>query len=234
VQSYQLNFVALHKNRLLIFFLLIAFSSEAQLFDTLRVLFGRKYSIDARLESRNSFINNQLISVSGVRLGLTFQRKFKLGGGLSWLDSPVKSEFAYTNSLGQSGSQTRFLKFLYLCYYLDFVFYKTKRWQLSVPIQAGTGLSWFQQRSDYHFNNGARKQLLLLYEPGISVQFKVFKWVGLGSDIAYRFTARNHKRTADQLNSPTYSFKLLIWFDYLFYDLFPESMITKRFGPAVW
>jgi hypothetical protein len=28
--------------------------------------------------------------------------------------------------------------------YADFVFHKTKRWQLSVPIQVGTGMYWTQ------------------------------------------------------------------------------------------
>jgi hypothetical protein len=117
---------------------------------------------------------------------------------------------------------------------VDFVFYKTKRWQLSVPIQTGTGLSWFQQKKNYTIGGKTPKYLLLLYEPGITVQFKIFKWFGLGTDVAYRFTLNSNSETRRQLNSPTYSFKVLVWFDQLFYDLFPESIFAKKFGPAYW
>lgn len=200
----------------------------AQLIDTLAVLFKGHYSIDARLESRNSFIDHQLVSVNGARLGLSFSRKFKLGIGLSWLNSEVRS-LRYTDK------NPDFLKFGYFAGYLDYVFHKTKRWQLSVPIQFGTGMSWYQKRNVYSLNDSkVPKYFLFLYEPGISVQYKVFKWAGLGVDVAYRFTLPNNRDTARQLSSPTYSFKLLFWFDQLFFDFFPESEITKKFGPSYW
>jgi hypothetical protein len=223
-------------NRLVVVlcFVTCSISCSSQILDTIRELFKSKYSIDARLESRNSFINHQLIGVSGARLGVTFQRKFRIGLGLSWLDTDVKSNYFSINDFGKTDTLTRYLKFVYLCYYVDFVFYKTKRWQLSVPIQTGTGLSWFQQKSNYTLKGKAPKYFLLLYEPGITVQFKVFKWFGFGTDVAYRFTLNGNTETRRQLNSPTYSFKILVWFDQLFYDLAPESIFTKKFGPSYW
>ncbi len=209
---------------------------RAQYLDTMHAVFNHKSSIDARLESRNSFINNELISVTGVRLGVAFQRKLRLGGGFSWLKTNVTRTDISRNEQGQAiDTTTRFLKFGYLCYYLDFVFYKTKRWQLSVPIQAGTGISWFQPESQIKkgFLNRTN-YLLVLYEPGITAQFKVTRWLGFGADVAYRFTLKNNKYVGEKLNSPTYAFKLLFWVDQLFYVAFPESKLTKRFGPAVW
>jgi len=207
---------------------------RAQYIDSLHDVFQHKYNIDARIEARNSFINGQLISVYGVRLGVAFQRKLRIGGGISFLKSNVKTNFYTRNDLGVPDTVTKFLKFVYLSYYIDFVFYKTKRWQLSVPIQAGVGMSWFQNPPSYDLGDKNPKYLLLLYEPGITVQFKIFKWLGLGSDIAYRFTLKNNKKVGENLNSPTYSFKLLFWLNQAFYDLFPKSKITKRFGPAYW
>lgn len=209
---------------------------KAQYLDTMHAVFNHKSSIDARLESRNSFINNELISVTGVRLGVAFQRKLRVGGGLSWLKSEVTKLDIFEDAYGNPvDTLKRYLKFGYLCYYIDFVFYKTKRWQLSVPIQAGTGISWFQDQSDikrdFRKNTG---YFLLLYEPGITAQFKITRWFGLGADVAYRFTLKNNKDVGEKLNSPTYAFKLLFWADQLFYVVFPESKITKRFGPAVW
>ncbi len=214
--------------------LFIYFVAKAQFLDTLETIFNNKPSIVARLESRNSFIENQLISVTGLRLGIAYQRKLRIGGGVSWMRSNFANNFYSTNEFGKLDTTTKYLKFTYLCYYIDFVFYKAKRWQLSVPIQIGSGLVWFQRSKKFNLYSGDKKSFLLLYEPGITTQFKVFKWFGLGLDIAYRFTLKNNNKIGDKLNSPTYSFKLLVLFDQLFYELFPKSKITKKSGPAVW
>jgi hypothetical protein len=99
-------------------------------------------SIDARLESRYSFMNNSPTKVSGVRLGISFKRKLRVGIGYSWLDTPVYDKEIVKDELGKPKIITSFFKFGYVCYYADFVFHKTKRWQLSVPIQVGTGMYW--------------------------------------------------------------------------------------------
>lgn len=213
------------------FCLFINASLNGQFADSLREVFKYTKSIDARLESRNSFINNELISVNGARLGVAFQRKLRIGGGVSWLNTVVpKSRI----SLNADTSYIQYFKFVYFCAYADFVFYRTKRWQLSVPIQAGIGASWFQNKQNYYWGNNDKKYALLIYEPGITAQFKVFKWFGLGADIAYRFSLKNNKKVGEGLSSPTYSFKILFWFDQLFYQTFPNSKITKRWGPAYW
>ncbi len=223
------------KQFILIFYLfLISSSFKAQFLDTLHEVFKNKSNIDVRIESRNSFINNQLISVTGIRLGIAYQRKLRIGGGISWMKSNYATNIYTQNETGKIDTITKYLKFTYLCYYIDFVFYKTKRWQLSVPIQAGTGLAWLQRAKPFNLYSGDKKSFLFLYEPGINAQFKIFKWLGLGTDIAYRFTLKNNKKINEKLNSPTYSFKILILFDQIFYELFPKSKITKKLGPAIW
>ncbi|MDO9001240.1 MAG: hypothetical protein Q7W45_15860 [Bacteroidota bacterium] len=219
---------------LIILLFTTCFKVKAQFLDTLHEVFKNKSSIDARLESRNSFINNQIISISGLRLGVTFQRKLRVGGGVSWMKSSFSENFYLQNENGKIDTVLKYLKLAYLSYYIDFVFYKTKRWQLSVPIQAGTGFSWWQQNKTYSLNNPEKKYFLFLYEPGVTAQFKVFRWFGLGTDVAYRFTLKNNKKIGERLNSPTYSFKILVWFDQLYYELLPKSKITKKYGPPVW
>jgi hypothetical protein len=223
----------------IIFFVTAYCHCSAQLTDSLRELFRHPYSIDARLESRNSFINNKLISVSGVRLGLAFQRKLKFGAGVSWLKtagngwlkSNIKKDFYTVNAFGQTDTVSKYLKLAYLCFYADFVFFKIKRWQLSVPIQLGLGSLWFQENKNYSFRKTDKKHFLFLYEPGITVQYKIFRWAGLGTDVAYRFAMQ---KTGERLSSPSLTFKALFWFDQLFYEVFPNSKITKKYGPAYW
>jgi hypothetical protein len=216
-----------------IVFILCRLTINAQFLDTIKSITQKRPSIDARLETRNSFFENGRAKVTGVRLGLIFQKKLRVGVGYSWLSSDVYKKIAITNYLGNKDTVNNYLKFGYIAFYTDFVFYKTKRWQVSVPLQWGAGLTWFK------YNNGAQdisssKDYLLLYEPGISVQFKIFRWCGLGTDIAYRFTLQNNRELRNKLNSPTYGFKFLIWFDQLYYLGFPKSKLSKKYGPADW
>lgn len=216
-----------------IVFILCRLTANAQFLDTIKSITHKRPSIDARIETRNSFFENGRAKVTGVRLGLIFQKKLRVGVGYSWLSSDVYEKKTITNYIGNKDTVNNYLKFGYIAFYTDFVFYKTKRWQVSVPLQWGAGLTWF------NYNNGAQdisssKDYLLLYEPGISVQFKIFRWCGLGTDIAYRFTLQNNRELRNKLNSPTYGFKFLIWFDQLYYLGFPKSKLSKKYGPADW
>ncbi len=196
---------------------------KGQFMDTIFSVIKQQKSFNLNLESRISFINNKSISVNGLRVGISFNRKLRIGGGVSWLNSDLYLD-----------KEKQYLKFVYLCLYSDLVFYKTKRWQLSVPIQIGMGSSWFQNESPFYFPNKYSKYFLFLYEPGITTQFKIFKWLGFGSDIAYRFTLKNKENIGGNLNSPTYSLKILTWFDYLYYDMFPKSKLSVKYGPSFW
>jgi hypothetical protein len=226
----------------ILYFVCECASYKAQWMDSIRDIFRHGYSIDARIESRNSFVNNQLINIQGLRLGLSFNRKLKVGcgfswlkaDGLNWLKTNIKKDFYETNAIGKVDTISKFLKLSYVCVYADFVFYKTKRWQLSVPIQFGMGHLWFQTGKKFALRNRNPKYFLLLYEPGITVQYKIFKWAGIGADVAYRFALQDSKKTGERLSSPSLTFKVLIWFDQLFYELFPNSEITKKYGPGRW
>ncbi len=212
------------KKQLFIFCLLVInLFCKGQFMDSIYDVIKQKRSFNINLELRFSFINNQLTTVNGLRGGISFNRKLRIGGGISWLNSDLFLD-----------NEKQYLKFVYLCLYSDIVFYKTKRWQLSVPIQIGMGSSWFQKEPQFSFSNKDSKYFLLLYEPGITTQFKVFKWLGFGTDVAYRFTLKNEKNIGENLNSPTYSFKILTWIDQLYYDFFPKSKLSIKYGPSFW
>lgn len=206
---------------------------HAQLFDSLQVIIKSKSSLDLRLESRYTFIDNELAVINGVRIGAAFRRKLRFGGGVSWLKTDLYETEYYLQDNYTMVPVNRYLRLGYICLYADFVFHKTKRWQLSVPIQTGLGMSWFQYKDNYNLKSQP-KYFLWIYEPGISTQFKIFRWAGIGVDINYRFTLKNNKNIGDHFSSPTYAFKFLFWADQLYYILFPTSKLAAKKGPAVW
>jgi hypothetical protein len=217
----------------IIIFVLLSFFAKGQFLDTFKVFLHSRPSIDARLESRYSFMNNSPTKVSGVRLGISFKRKLRVGIGYSWLDTPVYDKEIVKDELGKPKIITSFFKFGYVCYYADFLFHKTKRWQLSVPIQVGTGMYWTRYDDGEKITN-SKKRLLLFYEPGITIQYKMTRWCGLGLDVCTRLALRNTNYVSNKLNSFILAPKLLIWFDQIFYMAAPKSKITKKHGQAMW
>lgn len=215
-------------------FVILAITARAQYLDSLHQVFTGRSMIDARLESRYSFIRNELTTVTGVRLGIAYKRKLRIGGGVSWLSSLESTNMDEVSSTGETRTVTKYIKFAYILYYIDFVFYRTKRWQFSVPIQLGTGMAWAQKEEYYHTHITDKKHFLLFYEPGVTFQYKIFRYFGVGLDYGFRFVFRSQKTIGEQLNSPTIGPKILLWPDQLYYELFPKHKLTQRFGPAEW
>jgi len=210
-----------------------AFSGSAQYLDSLGEVIKGKANIDLRYESRWSFVNNSLYTINGIRIGAAFEKKLRLGIGINWNKTKLSAQAETMDEIGNTQFFNRYFQLGYFLMYADVVFHRTKRWQLSVPLQLGIGSTWYQTAPEYSLKNRQSKAFLLLYEPGISVQFKVTRWAGLGADVAYRFTIKNNQ-ISEKLASPTYSLKFFVWVDQLYFLVFPESEWSKNSGPAAW
>lgn len=207
---------------------------HAQYLDTLYEVFRSRSSLDLRLESRWSFIRGNAVRLEGYRLGVSFRKKIRIGGGISWMKSDFKKESKTILPDGTLILMEQYLNLYYFCYYIDFVFHKTKRWQLSTPLQFGFGWYWWQNQRQIFYRDSRFDHFLYLYEPGISVQYKVFPFLGTGADVCYRFGNADSGYLKFNLHSPSYSIKFLFWIHQLYFTLFPESKLTKKYGPASW
>ncbi|MCX8079827.1 MAG: hypothetical protein N3F09_01170 [Bacteroidia bacterium] len=223
------------KHKFSILFLCVAyFTLKAQYLDTLHEVFISKSSLDIRLESRWSFLEGSPIRIEGYRLGVSFRKKIRIGGGISWMKSNFFRSKLYPAPNGDWVETKENLMLYYFCYYIDFVFHKTKRWQLSTPLQFGAGWYWWQGVRRPFFRDSKFDHFLYLYEPGISVQYKVFPFLGAGMDVCYRFGNADSGYLKYRFHSPSYGVKFLFWIHQLFFYLFPNSPITKKYGPVSW
>jgi hypothetical protein len=200
----------------------------------LHLAFNSKRSFDFRYESKNSFSDGDRIEVVGIKGGVTFGKKISIGGGYCWLRTNLAERKLLPDLGGSVVYRDNKLKFQYLCYYIDFVYYKSKRWQLSSQVEFGAGLAKFE-----YLDNGQKDisigKPIVLYNPAINIKFKIFKWLGLGSTIGYRFMLLNNKSIGKKLNSPLISGGILIWWDELGLALFPKSQRMKKwFGESEW
>lgn len=222
-------------NRFVAFFLFVTtcfpLIGKAQLYDSLRANLKMKPTLHFKLDSRNSFISNYKEPVFGVKIGADFGKKLRLGFGYNFLKTSFITDLRFDAPRGVDVIH-RNLRVQYFCSYIEYVFYTTKKWEFSVPVQFGIGAIWYKYSFKDIENLRSRKYLLLLYEPTLSGQYKVFDWLGGGLDVGFRFALHKNKNIEERLTFPTYSLKLLIYWGVLYNKVFPKyplSDVKKKF-----
>lgn len=212
---------------LLVLFLLelaLPLRSKAQLYDSLKASLALKKTIHFKFDSRNSFISSRQAQIWGVKLGADFGNKLRLGFGYNFLNSDFSTN---SFSISPSGIDvvSRKLKIHYGCAYIEYVFYRQGHWEFSVPVQFSVGNIWYNYQLNSTQNYRGSKHFLLLYEPTLSGQYKLFNWFGLGADLGFRYALIKSRAIDEKLTSPIYVFKVLIYWGELYKKAFPNHPI---------
>ncbi|MFL5764957.1 MAG: hypothetical protein ACJ77K_13520 [Bacteroidia bacterium] len=218
------------------FFIILVISFSALLsvaqpaMDTMRMSLQKKPHLFGKFDSRNSFIDGSRAKIFGIKAGLNYGNRLYFGVGYNQLSPPAKDfdkEIDVVNAAGQSEKTTAMLRLFYISLHAEYVFYQTKKWQLSMPLQFGVGQIYYK----YNYL-GKRKvmeqDLNFVYEPAVSVEYKFVKWAGVGADIGYRFMLTDYERLNRKFNSPTYAFKFLIYYNEIVKSLFPKSKLAEK------
>jgi len=225
------------KKYLFIFFYVCANLCLAQLADSLHKTFHGKKSFDIDFDSRNSFIDNRRVSVLCLKLGVEFSKKIAIGVGYAELspNTPIYNKYSfYDSELKKVTSVNRKLSLRYLCFYANYIYYKSKRWEFSVPLQVGVGKLGYS----YAYNGVAKKDdagYCFLYEPEVNVKFTIFRWLGVEGDVGYRLLFQGNHFIKDTFNSPLFAVGVFIVWNELALMTFPKNAwVQRKFGPSQW
>ncbi|MEO5644171.1 MAG: hypothetical protein ABIQ40_04410 [Bacteroidia bacterium] len=206
-----------------VLFFFMCSEMNAQWSDTInKILHGKPFPT-ASFDSRNSFISSSRAHIWGIKIGVDFANRLQGGIGFNRHDKNLEKEVFFTNESGVRESTKAQLRFSYFSFYVRYVYYNKGRWKFNVmPYQWGFGNSRYRYEIEgKKYISG--KRFMVLYEPGISVSYKIFKWLGAGADIGYRFMLRGNPAIPENFNSPTYSFYTIIYWGELFKIAFPDS-----------
>jgi hypothetical protein len=208
----------------LLFFGLSFLQSHSQVLDSIQFCFKKKPHLTGGISTKNTFINGFTSPVYTARMGLDFDNRIKMGIGISWLKLS-KYHIGRDNTpfyidkyiADQSGLQIVHpeLQFRYVNLFVEYVYYKTGKWQFSIPILIGVGDS----RYKYNFNDRPiveSKHLIFLYEPVVSGQYKINKWFGAGLDVGYRIMIIGNRHIGSKFNSPIYDLGVIIFWGELY------------------
>ncbi len=197
--------------------------------DTLKYCLKQRPHLFAKLDTRNSFISNSRAKIFGVKAGLKYGKRLSFGIGYNQLYPPAKNfdtQVYYRNQDNIEQSVTANLKLFYISSHVEYVFYQTKHWELSMPLQIGVGQTYYKYKL-LGETKKIEKNVNFIYEPCVSIEYKYLKWIGVGADVGFRFMVTKDKKLNQNFNSPTYAFKLLIYYNEIFKSLFPKSKYSK-------
>jgi hypothetical protein len=214
----------------LLFLSLISVIRAQPTLDTIKDCLKKKPQVFAKLDGRNSFIENSRAKIFGLKLGISYGKRVHFGLGYNQLYPPASAfdkKIYFADSWGELYPITAHLHMYYISAYAEYTFYQTKHWELSMPLQIGIGKSYYNYlflgktiKTDETFN--------FIYEPAVSIQYKFVKWFGVGADVGYRFMLTNDRHLNRSFTSPTYAFKFLVYYGEIFKSVFPKSKLAKR------
>ena len=210
--------------RLSLSFILVLFAVvvQAQILEEIRGSFEKKPKFFFNFTQYNSFINRQSANISGIKAGLEFNEKVRLGFGYGWLNSDIVDKIVIEkNDLKyQTNGQ---LKFNFISTSFEYEFYTNDSWHLSVPLVVGAGGAHYEYIDRITKDRTSTKNSpIVLFEPTVNAQYNIISWVGISGGLGYRF-AVNAKDYRKNFSSPIYVIQLKIFFDEIYRDVFPKE-----------
>jgi hypothetical protein len=199
-----------------------------QIRDTIKSSLHQKPSLVAGFDSRYSFIGSGIADMLGAKLGVKFGSRFFLGLSGHQLDQQSSQYYKAYTVLGPGNTPETIqaqLQLFYLAPYAKYVFYNSKNWRLSVPVELGIGESNYI----YTFNNIQQVynlHSLVLLEPFLSCEYNINSWFGISSEFGLRLMLLNNPAVKQNLSSPTFSISLSLDYSNMIIALFPNSQIA--------
>lgn len=198
--------------------------------DTMKWCLHQKPQLFAKLDTRHSFIYNNRVKIIGIKGGLNYGKRLHFGLGYNQLYLPSKKldkQIYYSDQDNMKDSVAAKLKLFYFSIQAEYIFYKNNKWQLSMPLQLGIGDTYYKYQL-FNKKQKTKQFIIYVYEPAISIEYKIIKWFGIGADIGFRLMVTKQKEINQKFNSPTYAFKLLIYYDEIINALFPNNKWVKN------
>lgn len=195
----------------LVFLALLPFTLVAQervVFENeFKKSFHTKPKLDIKLDNRFSFIRNSDVKTVGVKIGLNFNRKFKVGIGVNQMLLSVEKQILNEENVLVPVD----LEYFYFSPYIEYVYFNSKRWEFSLSTQLGFGDASYRHMDE----NGNRVKLvkssILSYEPAMLIDYKIIRWFGIGTGVGYRLVYYQSKGINQNFSSPEYVVKLKIY-----------------------
>jgi hypothetical protein len=196
----------------------LSVSTRAQLADTIVYSLHQKPKFFVTLASFGTFIDGDFANFNGIRTGLNFNQRVKFGLGYFALANRAVVSTIDINENGNSYQTNGELHIHFFSLSAEYLFSKNESpWQFTIiPFQLGIGKSGYDYISRaLQSKVSTSNELILMYQPEISAQYTIMKWLGIGLTTGYRFTLLRTEKLTEHLNAPTFAVDVRIFVDEL-------------------
>jgi hypothetical protein len=217
------------KHAIILLILLIAqpARSQTEMMDTLKASFHYTPKPYGTFGGRNSFVENSRADIWGFKLGISYNKRSRMSLGYSFMTSDLVQPILVPDAVGLNQKISMHMKLEYVSACFEYVYYKTRYWEFSIPLQIGIGNS----RYIYHANGKdyiRDYQTIVLYEPMVQTEYYIFRWLGVEADVGLRLMLKQNTAIGKNFNSPMFAFGMFIAWDELYHALFHHRDRTKK------
>jgi hypothetical protein len=194
---------------------LIAFSffAKAQFPQDIAESFSAKPQFFFDFTGYTSFIKKDWANFTGIRFGLNYNEKVKVGLGVSYLNSPVVTPIHITEE-DVSYTTNGKLRFTYAEASLEYIFYNEAAWQFSLPLTIGGGRAHYKyiSRSKEELAN-SRSYAAWIFLPEVTAQYTVLNVAAATGSLGYLGTLHAPAQLKKSFNSITFSVGFTLFLD---------------------
>jgi hypothetical protein len=202
-------------------FCFAALTSKCQFIDTLQSAIERNGSFSFCFNTRSSYISNYDANIFGYMVGVCFGKKFTIGGGINSLSSTI-----YQTSYVGGDTLKGKLNFFFFSYFVEYIITLSKHWRIDIPISIGIGNASLQYTENKQVTTQDNRTIIPL-EPQVELDYNFNKYVGLYTQVGYRYMLVNNNLLSYNFNSVTYSVGVLIYPLEIYAGLFPRTKLAK-------
>jgi hypothetical protein len=208
------------KSIFLFIFLFKALSSSAQLVDSISHSFTHKPSFYWNYGTNYSFISNQFAGIMNIKMGADFNSTTKIGAGFNWINKGLDKQ---TPVLGYFHSQ---LYMRYVSLFFEYIYFKTKHWEASIPAQIGIGNMNYIHSLSNGTSQKTESKWFILYEPITTIQYRFLRYFAVGGGIGFRLVLPNKPTPEDHFTSVLFVVKSKFYFTDAFRDF--KKWVSKN------
>lgn len=165
-----------------------------------------KPKFEFKFDSRFSFLRNTNVKTTGVKIGLTFNKKVNVGLGLNNMFVNAKSEI-----IEQVDTIPVSLNYFYFSPYFEYVYFSSKKWEFNLSTQVGIGTANYSFTDINHNKQTKSRTTILSYEPALLIDYKIVKWFGIGMGVGYRVVFYKNGAVKEDFSSAVYVVKLKVY-----------------------
>jgi len=176
-------------------------------------------------DNRTEWLNGNRGRMDGIKVGMEFNERYRLGVAIYNNPSPVAMEPVVT----ERDSIVNAVDLRYFAFYGELILYKDYRWEVDIPIAYGTGnASLIRFTANSGLDEPIRDISVRTVDAGISAHYKIFSWVGFGSGFGYRKAFSSNELMKDAYTSPYFVFKLKLFLGYLYKTVFQRKKLKEE------